>query len=372
MKKVQLLLAMLLIGSSLNAQDPNLHIYLCFGQSNMEGQGNIESQDLEVNERFKVFQALDCPNLGREKENWYPAVPPNCQCYTKLSPADYFGKTMIENYSDEISVGIINVAVGGCDIRLFDKFLYALHDSTYVESWFLNKVAAYEGNPYKYLIDLAKLAQQDGVIKGILLHQGETNTGQSLWPTYVEKIYNHMLSDLSLEAEDVPLLAGELVSAPDNCCSSMNPIINLLPDVIPNAHVVSSEGCTAADGAHFDSEGYRLLGQRYAEKMLTLIDPNIVSGIDSAIEDSDFTFHGLYPNPSLDSVVNLKFHLSIPTYMSINLFNASGLQVAEVVNSEFPSGEHSLKHQIHNIPAGSYHYVIKAGEMLLNKPLVIP
>jgi hypothetical protein len=29
------------------AQDPDFYIYLCFGQSNMEGNARIESQDLE-------------------------------------------------------------------------------------------------------------------------------------------------------------------------------------------------------------------------------------------------------------------------------------------------------------------------------------
>jgi len=80
MKKFQLLFTLFLFSSSLLAQDSNLHIYLCFGQSNMEGQGTIESQDLDVDERFKVFQSLDCPNLGRTKENWYTAVPPALCC----------------------------------------------------------------------------------------------------------------------------------------------------------------------------------------------------------------------------------------------------------------------------------------------------
>ncbi|HEY9122908.1 MAG TPA: sialate O-acetylesterase, partial [Bacteroidales bacterium] len=109
-----------LLGMGLNAQNPNFYIYICFGQSNMEGQGAIEAQDSIVDSRFKVFQALNCSNLGRTKAKWYTAVPPTCQCYSKLSPADYFGRTMVANLPDSITVGIINVAVGGCDIRLFD------------------------------------------------------------------------------------------------------------------------------------------------------------------------------------------------------------------------------------------------------------
>ena len=269
---------LLLLSMNLCAQKSNFHIYLCFGQSNMEGQGMIESQDTVRNNHFRVFQALNCPNLGRIKGTWYIAVPPTCQCFTKLSPADYFGKTMVANLPDSIKIGIINVAVGGCDIRLFDKDIYQDYDSTYKESWFASKVADYGGNPYKHLIDLAKLAQNDGVIKGILLHQGETNTGQTQWPSYVKKIYNDMLTDLSLKADSVPLLVGEVVSVEGSCCSSMNTIIDRISDAIPSAHVISSADCPSQDIAHFSAVGYRKLGRRYAIKMLSLLGFPVVDG----------------------------------------------------------------------------------------------
>lgn len=255
-------------------QDNNFHIYLCFGQSNMEGQGVIEDQDLQVNNRFKVLQSVSCSNLSREKGRWYVAIPPLCQCYSHLSPADYFGRTLVENLPEHISVGVINVAVGGCDIRLFDKDIYQDYDSTYTENWFTDKIKAYNGNPYAHLLELAKLAQNDGVIKGILLHQGETNTNDKHWPEYVQKIYSDLLSDLHLEAENVPLLAGEVVHADQGgICASMNEIINALPETIPTAHIVPSNGCTAkADSVHFNAEGYRELGKRYGQTMLSILE----------------------------------------------------------------------------------------------------
>ncbi|MDD5149821.1 MAG: sialate O-acetylesterase [Flavobacterium sp.] len=252
------------------AQNPNFHIYICFGQSNMEGQGAIEAQDKEVDSRFKVLQSLDCD--GRNKNEWHTAVPPLCQCGSGLSPADYFGRTMVKHLPDSITVGVINVAVGGSDIRLFDKDLYQKYDSTYKEEWFLSKIKAYEGNPRKHLMDLAKLAQQEGVIKGILIHQGEANSGDSEWPSYVKKIYTEMLSELSLNPDTVPLLTGEVLSEQGSCCGKwMNPIINKLPMTIPTAHVISANELTGKDAAHFDEPSYRKLGMRYAEKMLSLM-----------------------------------------------------------------------------------------------------
>ncbi len=271
--KFLILAASLLFATEVFSQNPNFHIYLCFGQSNMEGQGMIETQDKSVNPRFKVLEAIDCPNLGRTKNTWYTAVPPLCQCYTSLSPSDYFGRTMVANLPDSITVGIINVAVGGCDIRLFDKNLYQEYTTTYKAPWFTDKIKAYNGNPYQHLIQLAKLAQKEGVIKGILLHQGETNTGNIQWPSYVDTIYKNFLADLSLHPNHVPLLAGEVVHADqDGACASMNPIINELPKIIPTAHVISSSGCPdKADNVHFNAEGYRKLGTRYAVKMLSLL-----------------------------------------------------------------------------------------------------
>lgn len=260
-----------LLTFNLFAQDSNFHVYICFGQSNMEGQGEIEEQDKIVDNRFQVMQAMDCSNPDKTKGTWRTAIPPLCQCSSGLSPADYFGRTMVEKLPDSITIGVINVAIGGCDIRLFDKDKYQDYVSKDGKEWFTKKINYYDGNPYKTLIDLSKLAQKEGVIKGILLHQGETNTGDAQWPLYVKKIYEDMLTDLSLSDESVPLLSGELLSTQENCCSSMNPIINTLPNVIPTAYVISSSGCTSKDKAHFDAEGYRLLGKRYAEKMLSLL-----------------------------------------------------------------------------------------------------
>lgn len=271
--KTILLFILLIFSLQMVSQNPNFHIYLCFGQSNMEGQGIIESSDSIANERFKVLQAITCENLGREKGNWYTAVPPLCQCYSGLSLVDNFGNIMITNLPDSITVGVIHVAIGGCDIRLFDKDLYTEHDSTYTEDWFTNKIKAYEGNPYKQLIDLAKMAQNDGVIKGLLLHQGETNTGDENWPEYVKTIYNNIISDLALNPEQTPLLAGEVVHANQGGkCASMNNIIANLPTVLANSHVISSSGCEVTnDQVHFSSKGYRELGKRYAQKMLSIL-----------------------------------------------------------------------------------------------------
>lgn len=250
-----------------------LQVYLCLGQSNMEGHARIRGGNpLPADNRFMVMQAVDCPNTGREKGEWYTATPPLVRCHTGIGPIDFFGREMIRKLPNEVSVGVINVAIGGCKIELFDKDNYM----EYVESsadWLKNMVAEYDGNPYERLLELAIQAREKGgIIKGILLHQGESNTGDTEWPMKVKKVYDNLLSDIGLEPNSIPLLAGEVVHADqEGVCASMNEIIQTLPDIIPNCKVISSAGCKAGpDKLHFSMEGYKLLGERYAETMLTV------------------------------------------------------------------------------------------------------
>ncbi|MEZ5277036.1 MAG: sialate O-acetylesterase [Opitutaceae bacterium] len=255
------------------APDPNFHIYLCFGQSNMEGFPGIPAEDRAYqNPRFQVLAAVDFPELDRVKNHWYPAAPPLCRPNSGLSPSDFFGRTMVEHLPADIKVGIVNVSVAGCRIEAYDSANIESYTAD-APVWLMEIINIYDGDPYRYLVKMGRRAQQDGVIKGILLHQGESNSGESTWPAKVQAIYENLLRDLDLNADEVPLLAGELVGADQGGkCAGMNPIIATLPELIPTAHVVSSLDCAAhPDGLHFTPAGYRLLGQRYAETMLALL-----------------------------------------------------------------------------------------------------
>jgi hypothetical protein len=284
---ILLFIELLLLNTRIFSQDPNFYIFLCFGQSNMEGNAKIQEQDKSVDDRFQVLETVDCPDLGRTKGNWYPAAPPLCRCNTGLTPADYFGRTMIANLPKNIKVGVVNVSVAGCKIELFDKDNYQTYAAT-APSWMTNIIKQYDGNPYAYLVEMAKLAQKDGVIKGILLHQGESNPNDSSWTLKVKGIYDNLIKNLNLKPDSVPLLAGELVNADQGgACATMNLFIAKLPEVIPNSYVISSMGCLASfDHLHFKAEGYRKLGTRYAVKMLSLL------GYEVAVPELPQTIEG--------------------------------------------------------------------------------
>ena len=272
MKKLFIACCALLLSVGSFAQDPNFYIYLCFGQSNMEGNARYEAQDTIVNPRFQVLSAVDNSEVGRLKGKWYPARAPLCRKGTGLGPADYFGRTMVENLPENVRVGVVHVAIGGCRIELFQKDKYKEYIKTAPE-WMKGMLKAYDDDPYARLVEMAKLAQKDGVIKGILMHQGESNTGEKEWPLKVKDVYDNLLADLNLRGQEVPLIAGEVVNADHGgTCASMNPIIATLPEVIPNSYVISSAGLSCAfDHLHFDAAGYRIFGQRYAAQALKLL-----------------------------------------------------------------------------------------------------
>lgn len=252
--------------------DPNLHIYLCFGQSNSEGNATPELIDYALQDkRFLTMSAVSMTNHKRTKNNWYMARPPLCRDNTGLTPGDYFGRKMAKGTPDSVRIGVINVSLGGCAIEMFNEDGIANYIKQQAD-WLQSYARSYNNNPFRYLVDAAKEAQKVGVIKGILLHQGCSNNTQPDWPDKVKVIYERLLKELDLSQDDVPLLVGELLAQNQGgVCFGHNAIIAKVPSVIKNAHVVSSKDCNGAyDGLHFTAEGYRKLGENYAKVMLRL------------------------------------------------------------------------------------------------------
>ena len=267
------LMSFVMFGSAQAAVDPNFYIFLCFGQSNMEGAARPEAEDTKSpGPRFLLMPAVDDAQRGRTMGKWCEAAAPLCRPNTGLTPADWFGRTLIETLPENIRVGVIHVAIGGIRIEGFMPDQIAEYVKT-APGWMKGMLEAYGNNPYERLVTLAKRAQQDGVIKGVLMHQGESNTGDPEWAQKVQSVYDHLLGDLQLKPEEVPLLAGEVVQANgEGQCVAMNKQIDELPKTLHTAHVVSSTGCSnGPDKLHFDAAGYRELGRRYGEKMLELM-----------------------------------------------------------------------------------------------------
>ena len=306
MKKVFLSMVAALTVLTATAQDKNFHIFLCFGQSNMEGNARIEPQDsVNVPDAFLNLSAVDFSDKSRKMGKWYKAMPPLCRENTGLTPVDYFGRTLLENLPEGHKVGVVHVAVGGISIDGFLPERIDAYAKTAPE-WMKPMLAAYGGHPYDRLVAMAKTAQRKGVISGILMHQGETYTGDPKWPADVKTVYENLLRDLKLKAEDVPLLVGEVVAADrGGVCAAHNAVIDTLDRVIPTAHVIPADGLPQNfDFLHFNAAGYRELGKRYAAEMLR------IWGIPYAPERD---YHPSSPSSPLVSMMGaVTFNLQAP------------------------------------------------------------
>lgn len=335
--------AALLVGKGI-CQSPDFHVYLAFGQSNMEGNGAVPAAEKTgVNPRFQVLAAVNCSNLGRAKGTWYTAVPPLCRCNTGMTPVDYFGRTLVDSLPENIKIGVINVSVAGSAIEMFDKDKYQAYIAGQV-SWMKSIAGEYGGNPYGTLVELAKKAQTVGVIKGFLLHQGESGSTTGQWANEVKIIYNNLIQDLGLDAAKTPLLAGDLVNS--------STMVKNLPNTLPNSYVISSQGLGKnSDNLHFSPEGYKEFGKRYAATMLGVLKKNGAVGMRSGNPKPDFSLQaGYLEDGSGKSAVRII--LPRRGFVSVKAYSVGGAEIVELARGVYPAGVHALEFAPADLPTG--------------------
>ena len=276
------------------AQDPNLHIYLAYGQSNMSGQADVTDADRAQDPRFLVLRAANHSN--QKVGEFYPAAPPMGHSASKVGIVDIFGRKMVKELPDSIKIAVANIAIGGQSIDLFDKD----RNTAYVQSaknkgdtWWIQYLDEYGGDLYKRIVEMGKIAKEKGVIKGFLFHQGEADYQMNDWPKRVKKVYDDLIKDLGLDSAKVPILVGELATtAAGGDLGWRNSAVAEAASLIPNGHLISAEGCPALKEPnytlHFTRQGYETFGERYAEKMLELLkkaEPG-VPPVDTSAKDT--------------------------------------------------------------------------------------
>mgnify|MGYP001586183868 CR=1 FL=1 len=160
-----------------------------------------------------------------------------------------------------ITVGLIPCAVGGSPIDTWQPGV--LYPAT-------------KSYPWDNALKRATLALEAGTLKGILWHQGESDSTAELALNYEAKLHD-LIARLrkELHAPSVPFIAGQMGQFADSPWSDEKKLVDKahqdLPLKMPNTAFVTSRGLQhKGDKVHFDAASYREFGRRYAEAYLKL------------------------------------------------------------------------------------------------------
>lgn len=230
--------------------DPNFHLYLLVGQSNMAGRGIITAE----------YQDISQPNVVmlNKEDQWVTASHPlhfDKPARAGVGPGLAFGLEMAKA-APSVRIGLIPCAVGG----------------TAIESWqpgAMDRVT--KRYPYDDAVARLHAAMKSGVVKGIIWHQGEANSTAERAPGYLEKLQT-LIGRLRQEAgnNNLPFVVGELGHYRDNY-QLVNDQLKQLPGKVKNTAVATSEGLVhKGDKTHFDAASATELGKRLAAQMILL------------------------------------------------------------------------------------------------------
>jgi hypothetical protein len=229
------------------------HLFLLAGQSNMAGRGKVPQQDRQPHERVL---ALD------EKGQWVPAIDP--LHHDKPSAGVGLGRSfaiMVAEAHPDVTIGLIPAAAGGSPIAAWQPEGY--HDQT-------------KSHPYDEALERTRRAMQQGTLKGILWHQGESDSHETTAKVYEQKLHELIARFREeFDNEELPFVAGQMGRFDeqpwDHARKQVDAAHRQLVDNVPHTAFVSSDGLKhKGDQVHFDAASYRELGRRYAKAYLAL------------------------------------------------------------------------------------------------------
>lgn len=254
-------LLLFLLKFSILAQEKSYDLYLLIGQSNMAGRGLVEPRDTIGHPQVFTLN---------KNEEWVPAQDPIH--FDKKVAGVGLGRSFgieMAKANTEVRIGLIPCAVGGSPIDTWKPGGY--HKQT-------------ETHPWDDMENRLKIALKKGKLKGILWHQGESDSNPESCNEYEAK-FQELIKGVRIigENKDAPFIAGELgrfrIKSDIKLYSEQKPspaevVMQSTKTVVKldgNAAFVNSNGLKhKGDSTHFNSESYRIMGRRYAKTMLKL------------------------------------------------------------------------------------------------------
>ena len=227
----------------------NIWVFIMAGQSNMAGRGIVEPEDTLADKRILSINREGQVIIAKEPLHFYEPDRTGLDC--GLS----FAKTLIKKIPDNIFILMIPTAVGGSAI-----------------SQWLDDVLYRDVKLYSNFLDKVETGKQNGIIKGILWHQGESDANEKDIPQYKQRL-GLLFSKFRMAVgnNELPVLIGELGSFsedPENF-SLINKAIYEYAVEDKNCHVIKTKDLKdKGNRLHFDSKAQRTMGKRFAKKYL--------------------------------------------------------------------------------------------------------
>ncbi|QDT64305.1 sialate O-acetylesterase [Calycomorphotria hydatis] len=231
------------------------HLFLLTGQSNMAGRG-LEAEKhqmhnprvLKLNKDLKWEVSSDPIHYDK------PAI-------IGVGLATTFAND-VAKANPNITIGLIPAACGGSSITHWEEGKYFSQTNSH---------------PYDDAISRARVAMKDGVLKGILWHQGESDSSPGKDVVYKEKLQSLIKRFRDeLDAQEVPIILGQLAQFGDRFNKNSMNIINTAQKEIaesdPLIGFASSDGLTGnPDMIHFNTKSLHEFGHRYAKLYLDIV-----------------------------------------------------------------------------------------------------
>jgi hypothetical protein len=228
-----------------------LHLYLLMGQSNMAGRGQIGAEDKTSHPRVLLFTL---------QNKWEPAVEPvthDKPGMLGVGPGLAFGKAMAAS-DPGATIGLVPCAVGGTPLKRWER----------------------SGDLYSNAVQRARLAMREGILKGIIWHQGESDSGMATNANSYSDRLSRMIQDIraDLGTPDLLFVVGQIGEflydrGPGHAAYTrvVNAALAALPEKVPATACAPSKGLKdKGDVLHFDAASQREFGRRYAAEMLRL------------------------------------------------------------------------------------------------------
>jgi hypothetical protein len=221
------------------------HIYLLMGQSNMVGRDTRPIATQVDNPRILALNA---------DGQWVVAHEPMHAGGTGIGPGIPFAAEMLK-MDPKATIGLVPCAVGGTSLNRWGK----------------------GADLYEKAVNRAKVAAEAGVIKGMLWHQGESDTTGEKNATTYERRLTQMFKDFRQDVgmPNLPIVVGQLGEflAPDKYpyADTVRTAIKHMPAALPGVGFADATGLgDKGDKLHFDADAARTFGGRFAHAMQEL------------------------------------------------------------------------------------------------------